>query len=420
MSGYGFAVGSSGYDDEDRLVNWQRADTNLDQSWDLSLVGNWDTYTENASAQSRTHGPTHELLTVASQGVTHDAKGNMTLIPAVLRPSSDPLKMKWDFENKLIAADTDDDSVDDVFYRFDALGRRVGRDDGTVNAVYFQDGQQTIADYPAGTAAGSPTYTYVYASYIDEPVLRGGSGGLRYYHRNQQYSITALTDGGGSIAERYAYTAYGQVTFANASGTVQATSASNNRITYTGREWDQGLSLYYYRARMYDAESGRFVSRDPIGFEGSHWNLYAISDGNPVIRVDPNGLSWCSDFICFLAYAAIAADIEAAFRYNNLPDRDDQGGGNAMLHCTIACEIQKQIPRCSDEWNDREDPTTLAGQQDLFNNRTGQGLATSDCWGACKSKWDSGGLGCSISGAVAPCPPAPGDFPDARPPRPGI
>ena len=211
MSGYGFAVGSSGYDDEDRLVNWQRADTNLDQSWNLSLVGNWNSITQNATAQSRTHGPTHELLTVASQSVTHDAKGNMTLIPAVLRPGSDPLKMKWDFENKLIAADTDNDSVDDIFYRFDALGRRVGRDDGTANVVYFQDGQQTLADYPAGTAAGSPTYTYVYASYIDEPVMRGGSGGLRYLHGNQQYSITALTDGSGSVVERYAYTAYGQV-----------------------------------------------------------------------------------------------------------------------------------------------------------------------------------------------------------------
>jgi hypothetical protein len=49
----------------------------------------------------------------------------MTLIPAVLRPGSDPLKMKWDFENKLVAADIDNDNVDDVFYRFDALGRRV-------------------------------------------------------------------------------------------------------------------------------------------------------------------------------------------------------------------------------------------------------------------------------------------------------
>jgi RHS repeat-associated protein len=108
--------------------------------------------------------------------------------------------------------------------------------------------------------------------------------------RNQQYSITALTDGGGSIVERYAYTAYGQVTFANASGTVQSTSASNNRYAYTGREWDQGLSLYHYRARMYDAEIGRFVSRDPIGFEGSQWSLYEYVSSSPSVYNDPTGM----------------------------------------------------------------------------------------------------------------------------------
>ena len=62
---------------------------------------------EKASAQSRTHGPTHDLLTVASQSVTHDAKGNMTLTPAVLRLGSAPLKIKWALEIKLIATDTE-------------------------------------------------------------------------------------------------------------------------------------------------------------------------------------------------------------------------------------------------------------------------------------------------------------------------
>ncbi len=295
MSGNGFSVGSSGYDDEDRLVNWQRSDTNLDQSWNLSAVGNWNSITENSSSQNRTHGPTHELLTVASQSVTHDAKGDMTLFPAVLRPSNSGLpptasRLSWDFENKLIAADTDNDSMDDIFYKFDALGRRVGRDDGTANVVYFQDGQQTIADYPSGTAASSSTYTYVYASYIDEPVVRGGSGGLRYYHRNQQYSITAVSDGGGAVVERYAYSAYGQVTIADASGSVISNSAIANRYTYTGREWDEGLSLYHYRARMYDAVGGRFVSRDPIGFEGSKWNLHEYVGSRPPSLLDPSGL----------------------------------------------------------------------------------------------------------------------------------
>lgn len=239
--------------------------------------------------QNRTHGPTHELLTVASQSVEHDAKGNMTVIPAVLRPGSDPLKLKWDFENKLRAADIDDDGNDDIYYRFDALGRRVARDDGTDHVIFYQFGQQTLADYAAGAAANNPTYTYIFASYIDEPVMRGGSGGLRYYHRNQQYSITALTDGGGTIVERYAYTAYGQGSFHDASGTVQTASASNNRYTYTGREWDEGLSLYHYRARMYDAVAGRFVSRDPIKYRGD-FGLYHFLAQTPLSRQDPSGL----------------------------------------------------------------------------------------------------------------------------------
>jgi RHS repeat-associated protein len=112
----------------------------------------------------------------------------------------------------------------------------------------------------------------------------------RSSHRNQQYSITALTDGSGSVVERYAYTAYGQVTFANASGTVQAASASNNRYTYTGREWDEGLSLFHYRARMYDAVGGRFCSKDPIAYEDSYL-LFMFARGSPATYLDFDGLT---------------------------------------------------------------------------------------------------------------------------------
>jgi len=290
MSGYGFDVGTSGYDDEDRLVAWNRDDNNLDQAWNLSLVGDWNSVTENASTQSRTHGPTHELLTAAGQAITHDAKGNQTILPAMLRPGSDPLSLQWDFENKLISADTDNDSVADATYQWDALGRRVGRDDGTTVTVFVQSGQQTIADYTSGTAAASPTYNYVYASYIDEPVMRAGTGGLRYYHRNQQYSITALTSGGGAVTERYAYSAYGTPTITDAAGTARTTSAEDNRYLYTGREWDENLDLYHYRARMYDPVSGRFCSRDPIGYWFSTNNLYSYTNASPLIWMDFTGM----------------------------------------------------------------------------------------------------------------------------------
>jgi RHS repeat-associated protein len=290
MSGYGFS--STTYDDEDRLTGWNRTDNALTKSWSLSAVGDWNSVTENSSTQSRTHGPTHELLTAAGQNVTTDTKGNMTVIPAVLRPGADPLNLTWDMDNRLSSADVDNDSVADVSYQFDALGRRVARDDGTNVTVYVQSGQQTIADYASGAAATSPTYTYYYASYIDEPIYRTGTGASRYYHRNQQYSITALTDFNGNVTERYAYTAYGTPTITDSAGATLTNSADNNRYLYTGREWDESLSLYHYRARMYDAISGRFCSRDPIGFEGGTRNTYEYVSGQPTFGTDPLGLAY--------------------------------------------------------------------------------------------------------------------------------
>jgi RHS repeat-associated protein len=153
--------------------------------------------------------------------------------------------------------------------------------------------QQTIADYPVGGAASTPTYRYVYASYIDEPVVRktAGTGGtLVYFHRNQQYSITAVTTSAGSIAERYAYTAYGQPTILDSSASVLSSSAINNRYTYTGREWDATLGLHHFRARWMNPSAGRFVGRDPIGYEGSEWGLYDYVQGMTLTSLDPLGL----------------------------------------------------------------------------------------------------------------------------------
>lgn len=64
---------------------------------------------------------------------------------------------------------------------------------------------------------------------------------------------------------------------------------ANGIKAFTGREWDPETGLYYYRARYYDAKVGRFISEDPIGFDGGV-NLYAYVYDNPVIFTDPTGL----------------------------------------------------------------------------------------------------------------------------------
>ena len=57
---------------------------------------------------------------------------------------------------------------------------------------------------------------------------------------------------------------------------------------YTGREPDE-TGLIFYRARYYDPQIGRFISRDPVGFGGGI-NQYAYVGNNPTNFTDPSGL----------------------------------------------------------------------------------------------------------------------------------
>ena len=52
---------------------------------------------------------------------------------------------------------------------------------------------------------------------------------------------------------------------------------------------NEGGGLYYARQRWYDGNLGRWLSADPIGFEGG-LNLYGYTGQNPTTRVDPSGL----------------------------------------------------------------------------------------------------------------------------------
>ena len=64
-----------------------------------------------------------------------------------------------------------------------------------------------------------------------------------------------------------------------------------NPYTYTGRRFDEETGIYQYRYRYYHAQLGRFVTRDPIEYDGSRWNLYEYVNGAPSMATDPSGLA---------------------------------------------------------------------------------------------------------------------------------
>lgn len=56
--------------------------------------------------------------------------------------------------------------------------------------------------------------------------------------------------------------------------------------------YDEQIKLYYLMARHYDAENGRFLTKDTFhGFEDDPQSLnqYAYGRNNPILYVDPSG-----------------------------------------------------------------------------------------------------------------------------------
>ena len=102
---------------------------------------------------------------------------------------------------------------------------------------------------------------------------------LSYYHRDEQLSTTFITGGHGDVQNSYQYDAFGMP--------LETTEKLNNRIRYTGQQYDELTEQYYLRARYYNPVAGRFMQEDVYQEDGL--NLYAYCGNNPVVYDDPNG-----------------------------------------------------------------------------------------------------------------------------------
>ena len=176
----------------------------------------------------------------------------------------------YDDENRLTGVQiTQNNQTKQIIFAYDSFGRRIkktvspsgwGSGDET-NYVY--DNQNIILEYDN---TNNIKTRYTHGPNIDEPLAVEIKGTTTftpyYYHADGLGSITALTDANGNITQPY---------------------------TFTAREYDTETGMYFYRARYYDQKAGRFVTKDPIGFEGGI-NFYVYGLNNPVSRTDPDGL----------------------------------------------------------------------------------------------------------------------------------
>jgi|GEM_PF-3364898 len=176
-------------------------------------------------------------------------------------------------------------------YHYDGLGNRLkaGRDGVTTHYVYDLRGN-LIAETDA---TGSIQRYYIHGAGLLAMVTPSGQSYT--YHFDHNGNTVALTNQSQAVVNSYAYLPFGNIT-------AQSETLSQP-FKFVGEYgvMAEPNGLYYMRARYYDPEVGRFISEDPIGFEGGTVNLYEYVGNNPVNRKDPFGL-WYVDVNVSLGY----------------------------------------------------------------------------------------------------------------------
>jgi RHS repeat-associated protein len=229
---------------------------------------------QNGVKRDRTHNAANELQNIAA----HDANGNMTLMPT--------LKGKYDAWNRLVEARNTNDVLI-AQYEYNALNQRIKKTVGaTITQSFFNENWQELE-----SVTNNQVTTYVWGlRYVDDLVLREKGSEKLYSIADPNWNVVAICDNTGDIQEHYSYNAFGKRNVLNNIFVAQIESAFNWNRAFTGQVLDSETGLMLYRHRFYHVELGRFVNRDPIGYDAGDENLYRYISNQTASSFDTYGL----------------------------------------------------------------------------------------------------------------------------------
>ena len=239
-----------------------------------------------------TNNKLNQTTAIGSLSFGYDDNGNLTS----RNDGTNTQTFTWDWSNRLTGVQN---PTSNIQYRYNhndlRIEKAINNQPSTINRYYY-NGSRLLAE---GTVEGSTVRINKVYMGDDEGVL--GMTRLiykndalktfshyypMYYLFNELGSVEAITDNTGLPIMYYQYDAYGQLT--------NTTNDPVNGLSFVGRyggykDWDTGLTYFWHR--WYDASTGKFVSRDPIGIKVDV-NLYGYTKQNVINKIDPSGLAY--------------------------------------------------------------------------------------------------------------------------------
>ena len=255
------------------------------------------------------------LVTVADHALTRNAAGRVTSAVRTLQVDGSPAlgtaPLAYDAAGQVVG------------YTYDALGRVI--DDGTRTYVWNLASQlvsytetssgNTVAfthdafgnllsrtelgtteDFVWNYALGLPSISVVRQGAADVTYYVHTPGGQllhsvnannnvrRFHHHDEQGTTTHMTNNAGTATDAWHHSPFGVE--------LARRGSRPNRFTFIGRlgVMSEGNGLYHMRARVYDAASMRFLSRDPVEASDPRGiNPYQYAFADPLTFVDPRG-----------------------------------------------------------------------------------------------------------------------------------
>jgi RHS repeat-associated protein len=217
-------------------------------------------------------------------------------------------------------------------FAYDALGRRAGATSGGTTRQYVYDDVQVVSEVRAGG-----TVAFLLGPTVDEWLVRTDASGAVSFLPDGIGSGIGVLDSAGALVGASTYEPF---------GATRNFGVSDAQGRFTGREQDSEHS-YYYRARYYDPEVGRFLSEDPAGGDQAG-NAYAYVENDPVNAIDPSGLTKVE--VCCRGLLKTFAGIQVAkmFRHCYIKLTEDDGQKQTYGILGNKDSSKNQIPRTGD------------------------------------------------------------------------
>ena len=148
------------------------------------------------------------------------------------------------------------------------------------------------------TAGAAPQITTQYGPRPDSDFTTGvlfvktnnsnNQPSVAYLHHDHLQTPLQATDKAGNVVWAASYNAFGKASVTTPAATADKPTIPLN-LRLPGQYLDEETGLHYNWHRYYDADTGRYVTADPIGLRGG-MNQYAYAAGAPITYTDPEGL----------------------------------------------------------------------------------------------------------------------------------